>query len=1050
MSLKRRREPVSVDAQAVEIYEDLANENEEIRLKAAHSLLTRVSSEKSPSLEELQRILKRLFRGLASSRKAARLGFSVALTEFLQQHCISDQIDRPVLEVATVINVLEEQTRASAGVSGQEERDHYLGRLFGAEAIIKSGILSLPEPPVAQWERVLDIIFELAKKKSWLREECGWVLCAALKDLHIMDPIYIEVLFEKLHSTGLTKTPEGVGLWITAQQAYPDIKYPKHVWHHGNPLHRKETASLARILKETSTHHAAEGTAKKTSQRGTWTSRLHFSWDVVFKALLLDRPKQLAFSDLWTEAVDNGLFAAASSDERKYWGFLLFQKYVQILPIASFGIILGPNFLRCMINQLSSAQRYLHRIAEKSLRAIHSRIDQDPQITSVVIQRFIANGYANFDHLTKTKTVEKLLSQANMQALRDIIPIFGHLIHRPEAQDVKGASATRQLISDYLVSLVRTTPSPVEGDLLWTEYHRCMFAITTIFLKHAYFEIIPDVNDAAKSPKPPVSSGSREMFKSRLMSCLSHLMVKSENSAYHPYEVVNTIRLYETQTETYTPLISFDKESGIAEIIRKAWKTIKKLHKDEQSADPARTDYLQAFELLYTLTILQVYNGDTDAVSIIDELQTCFKVLYDSKIPIDRGKASETLVEIILSLVSKPSLLFKRLAQQVFSVCTSAVNANGLQSMMMVLETKENVSGQQEIFEQEDSDGGSDVLVSDVEEVDGEIPHTGIALYDTAHSPNMSDVGSSLDGQFQDDNSDTTDDELAEFDAKLAQALGTRRLDEDLAANEEESSDEDMDDEQMEALDEQLETVFRERKKLTSKKNEKKEAKETIILFKSRVLELLEIYIKQQYLNQQALTIILPILSLVQTTSNKQISEKACNLIRDYLKLYKLKNRLNASVLPETTKLLLEAVHKEAKEEGSNAHANACSQASLLLTKIYITNGGDLSDVISQYAVTQLAFMTEPDCHIRTSFFSDWLNWCTSAKKALTTPEFATHFAKSRSTNQCPLKLNPIVDLGFSEPIEALGLLNFVPHDAPKKEVCRNLIDDDIQLYWLK
>ncbi|MCJ1393982.1 DNA-directed DNA polymerase [Xylographa bjoerkii] len=974
--MKRRREPVSVDAQVVEIYEDLANENEEIRLKAAHALLSRVSPEKSPSLEELQKILKRLFRGLSSSRKAARLGFSVALTEFLRQHCTPGKIHGPALEAPAIISVLEDQTRVPGGISGQEERDHYLGRLFGAEAIIKSGILFLPESPVVLWERVLGLIFELAKKKSWLREECGWVLCAALKSPPIMEPEYVEVLFEKLHSSGLTKTPEGIGLWITAQHTYPDVTYPKHVWHHGNPLHRKEKASLARILKETSTSHDSEVTAKKTSERGTWTSRLHFSWDVVFEALLQEVPNQLAFSDMWTEAVDSGLFATASSNERKYWGFLLFQKYVQILPIASSRIILGPNFLRCMVNQLASAERYLHRIAEKSLRAIHLRIDQDPQVAAVFIERLIANSYANFDHLTKTKTIEKLLNQANVQALQDIIAIFGQAILRPEAQDDKGASATRQLVSDYLVSLVRSTLSPV---LELTEYHRCMSAATTIFLKYAYFEVIPDVNDPVKSPEPPMSIGSREVFKSRLTSCLSHLMVKSENPAYHPYEVLKTIRLYETQTERYTPLMSLDGESDVAETIKKGWKAITKLHKDEQSADPARTEFLRAFKLLYTLTILQIYNGDADAVSIVGELQTCYKALFVSKSQVDHGKAAETLVEIILSLVSKPSLLFKRLAQQVFSVCTSVVNANGLQSMIIVLETKETVSGQQEIFEQDDADGDSDIVMSDVREVNG-------STSDTGESPDVSDAGSSVDGRLQDDNSDATDDELAEFDAKLAQALGTRRLDEDLVANEEESSDEDMDDEQMEALDEQLETVFRERKKLTSKKNEKKEAKETIIVFKSRVLELLEIYIKQQYLNEQALTIILPILSLIRRTSNKQISEKACNLIRDYSKLYKLKDRLTNLFLPEKAKLLLEDVHKAAMEEGSNAYANACSQASLLLTKIYITNGGDLSDVLSQYAVTQLAFMTESDCHIRTSFFSDWLNWCTSARKALAVP----------------------------------------------------------------
>ena len=274
--------------------------------------------------------------------------------------------------------------------------------------------------------------------------------------------------------------------------------------------------------------------------------------------------------------------------------------------------------------------------------------------------------------------------------------------------------------------------------------------------------------------------------------------------------------------------------------------------------------------------------------------------------------------------------------------------------------------------------------MSDVEEINGENSAKAVAPQIRADASDVSEAESSSSNVRSDEeDSSGTDDELAEFDAKLAQALGTRRPDGGLAIEEEISSDEDMDDEQMKALDEQLETVFRERKKVTSKKTEKKEAKQTIILFKCRVLELLEIYVRQQFLHPQAHMLILPTLVLIRRTSNKQVSEKACNLIREYSRLYKLKDRLTAPSLPNETKILLEAVHKEAMEEGSNTHANACSQASLLLAKVYITNGGHLSDVLSQYTKTQLAFVTEPDCHIRTSFFSDWLNWCTSARKTL-------------------------------------------------------------------
>jgi len=245
------------------------------------------------------------------------------------------------------------------------------------------------------------------------------------------------------------------------------------------------------------------------------------------------------------------------------------------------------------------------------------------------------------------------------------------------------------------------------------------------------------------------------------------------------------------------------------------------------------------------------------------------------------------------------------------------------------------------------------------------------------------DAASSDSGSQESEDGDGKDAELAEFDAKLAQALGTRRLDQDLAIQEE-SSDEDMDDDQMAALDAQLETVFKERKKAITNKNERKDAKETIFIFKSRVLELLEIYVKQQYLNPLALELILPLLNLVRTTTSKQISEKACSLIREYSRLYKLKDRVSGEtqILGKAI-ILLGDIHNVVIQEGSNAFGNACSQVSLLVAKIIIANGGEPAIAIQKYAKTQEKFLTDPTCHVRTAFFSEWLNWCTSARKNL-------------------------------------------------------------------
>ena len=78
MGQKRRREaPIGV-ARRTEVYEDLGHVDQSIRLKAARTLLTEFVP--GASTDQLQEILRRLIRGLCSGRKAARLGFSVALT----------------------------------------------------------------------------------------------------------------------------------------------------------------------------------------------------------------------------------------------------------------------------------------------------------------------------------------------------------------------------------------------------------------------------------------------------------------------------------------------------------------------------------------------------------------------------------------------------------------------------------------------------------------------------------------------------------------------------------------------------------------------------------------------------------------------------------------------------------------------------------------------------------------------------------------------------------------------------------------------------------
>lgn len=195
---------------------------------------------------------------------------------------------------------------------GQEERDHQFGRLFGVEAFIKSGVLFQHGLSTTSWSAILDIVFEAAKKKSWLREECGWILYGACSSLgnRDRDLDLRQMLIDRLCQNGLAMTPEGVAVWLKIQTEVPGVHLPGNVWRDENPLHRKEKSRLAKILKETSSEADAERSNGEVAQKGNWTSKLHFVWSAIFTILVNAEPtsleisKTVTFDEFWQEAVD--------------------------------------------------------------------------------------------------------------------------------------------------------------------------------------------------------------------------------------------------------------------------------------------------------------------------------------------------------------------------------------------------------------------------------------------------------------------------------------------------------------------------------------------------------------------------------------------------------------------------------------------------------------------------------------------------------------------------------------------------------------------------
>ena len=288
MSKKRKREPELASLTLAAIYEKLSDESEDERLQAAHTLL-RDFEPKSTSVEQIKVIITRLFRGLCSSRKAARLGFSVALTEYLVE--VSVQRGASIeggVPAFHIIDILDNETTPEGNNSGQDERDHYFGRLFGAEAVIKSNIL-VKQQDLVQWKRLLEIICVIANKKPWLKQQCGWILYSCIKvfassEAAIPDDFALDVV-EKLTAHKLVRTPEGLAIWLEVSEAFPDAKLPKHVWKHRDPLSKKDISLLADVLKDAKTRDNSDEDEHKSQGKAIWSAQLHFAWDVVLSRL---------------------------------------------------------------------------------------------------------------------------------------------------------------------------------------------------------------------------------------------------------------------------------------------------------------------------------------------------------------------------------------------------------------------------------------------------------------------------------------------------------------------------------------------------------------------------------------------------------------------------------------------------------------------------------------------------------------------------------------------------------------------------------------------
>lgn len=1008
----------------LDFFWQLAKDNEEVRVEAAVGLLDTLIQTNSE--EDWDYTFNRLIKGLPSPNGSSRIGFSMALTELLNVRAEN-------ITISKYIETLKEHTNASGNLKGHEERAQNFGRLFGIQSLTNSQLIQQKSTTLEDFESVVILILELAKSKAWLRESCFFSLCLLVEKLpetSFDTDKAIEFTLKSVDEFKFTTTSEGVALYLLVPQekrhALPDLT---NGWKQNDPLAKGNLSLLTKALKEIDTsqnnsiNENTDETAKNNEskdakdnkkeinkkQKGNWKARLHFVWTklaLYFQSSLsaTEQSEQkskkhkskkskndfssesgfITLDEFWKAVIDEGFFSSSASNERKYWGFEVHSLFLQVLTNSDdVKALFSPNFMRSLVNQLSQKDRYLHKIAQKTVATINEVGTRRPELIPVLLTSLLLSkqGSPNFDQLTKTKTTQKLFSSIHIEEVPSIVNILILVLVNPGETEQKPSDARRQWALDHLLHLVKTHSHNNEKSSSWID------EILVILIREGYF--ISKTSSSSKKDKkrkhdeastdlevnPPFSEKTVEQCQQRLTSIITATVgVKRTDNTSWAYRALSTILKFEKDLKLRTPF-----EGELLKAKDKAIKTVEKVRKKRLSSPHADNPQLEAFELLFSLVLLQVYSTDSEAASVLDELQLCYNTII-GKSKVEEGAdeheeidASQVLTEIILSFVSRQSNLLRKISETVWETFSSEITAESFQLLFDVLATKESTEGQEEMFEDDEDE-------EDDEEDD--------------------DIDSSLDDDNDDDDdeNDVVDDKVAELERvankALAEALGINGKEED-NYDSEGDDEESMDDEQMMALDGQLATIFKERQKALTEhgtsatRKRSLEAKINMVNFKSRIIDLIEIYVKTQPNSPLILLTVLPLLNILKSSNDKALTDRTHNLLK--AKICKLKsislqasNNRSHSVTSETLVQHIVSIHTLARRSPRQILSQACNQASVFLAKVLIIHDASyIEHVVNIYSQSMIEWLSRPSSKTQAALFFEFVNWANAVRSQL-------------------------------------------------------------------
>ncbi|OMJ24565.1 DNA polymerase V [Smittium culicis] len=544
----------------LEYYWDLADLKPEKRLKAANQLITTLlkfqkefesqkaskqnnstipnEARKEADLEllcaaDVCYALKRLIKGLTSSRDAARQGFSIVLTELLAQI--------PVITAEIVISIIGKVSEIKSAMAGQEQKDMWFGRLFTFLSLADSGALSRKSTTEDDFIKIIDQLYAMSNNKQWLSQAAfntiSRVVKAAPSDLLVS--FLIPYLMENIIGGDNIDSPDKLKLILELIKICPEYNWSSALksWDSGAIYSSKNIKNLARVLLENSKDSSDNFLAHHP--------HVHSVWDVILDDYfpLSSQPKSpafnvppgsttLTFMDIWDPIVDKGYFAQNSTVTRKFWGFQLATNAIMNVSIDVVPMLLTKNMFSTLLNQLNIKTSNMRGASNSLLKSITSRAESDKTVSLALIQKLTgANVDVNFDNITKSTTISSLMNNLTSESLIGYINHLKSLVLKPKTTIDSDSSADPSLSSqskmsqdlirnnriwaiDQIIRVLNNPKLPRNKELFNNAIN--FFVSNSLFTPN-----LDNISDDSTVPTPPFGKDLNKVFGDRLLSLFS-------------------------------------------------------------------------------------------------------------------------------------------------------------------------------------------------------------------------------------------------------------------------------------------------------------------------------------------------------------------------------------------------------------------------------------------------------------------------------------------------------------------------------------------------